>query len=311
MRAMIQAAGLGTRMRPLTHLCPKSALPVRGIPMIGYALAWLASQGVREVMVNLHHLPELLREAVEHERPSGLAVSFSPEPEPLGTGGGIRRARAFLRESDPCLVIAGDMLLDLELAPLVALHRARGDAVTLVLRDDPRGDHFGTIGLDGGGRVRRIARRLDLGSEVESGVYPSVRILSARALEGLPEREVFVDLDDWLAPRLRAGDQSIRGVRLSAERCIWEPVGNPTEYLRTNLHPPPLSYLDADARARARGVRFGPELVLGAGAELGPDVELRRVVVWDGEKVPAGLHARGGVFAGGSFHPCEPGEPDR
>ncbi len=309
MRAMIQAAGLGSRLRPLTHLLPKAALPVRGVPLVACTLAWLHREGVREVVVNLFHLPEAIREAVEQERPRGLAVRFSPEPEPLGTGGAIRRAREFLAASDPSLIVAGDMLLDLELGPALARHRERGDAVTLVLRDDHRAARFGTIGLDGAGRVRRIARRLDLGGEVQRGLYPSVRLVAARALETLPDRDVFVDLDDWLAPRLRAGADDVRGIVLDPERCVWEPVGTRAEYLGVNLRPPALSYLDVDARGRARGVRFEADLVIGAGAKLGAGVQLQRAVVWDGEQVPDGLHARDGVFAGGAFHPCAEGEP--
>ena len=81
-------------------------------------------------------------------------------------------------------------------------------------------------------------------------------------------------------------------------------MGTPAEYLAANLQPARVSYLDADARARAEGVRFEPGLVLGAGAELGSGARLERAVVWDGERVPAGLVAHDGVFAGGRFVPC-------
>ena len=115
---MILAAGLGTRMRPLSSLRPKPILPVRGIPLLAYPLAWLAHHGVDEVIVNLHHFADATRAVAEVWAPPGLRVHFSEEPLLLDTGGGIRRAAAFLRESDPSLVIAGDMLLDLDLAPM-------------------------------------------------------------------------------------------------------------------------------------------------------------------------------------------------
>jgi len=305
MRAMILAAGLGTRMRPLSELLPKPVVPVRGIPLIAWPLAWLARHGVREVIVNLHHLPHVTRAAAERWAPPGLAVHFSEEPVLLGTGGGIRRAAAFLRESDPCLVLAGDAIFDLDLAPLLARHRARRDAVTLVLREDARADRFGTIGIDAECRVRRIASRFDLGGERRAGVYVSINLIAARAFDTLPARDVFVHLDDWLAPLLRAGAQDVCGEPLDAA-CSWAPVGTPAEYLAANLRPTPVAYFDADAQARALGVRLEPDLVIGAGAELGAGVELRRAVVWQGERVPAGLQASGGVFAGGRFHPCEP-----
>jgi NDP-sugar pyrophosphorylase family protein len=225
MRAMILAAGLGTRMQPLSTLRPKPILPVRGVPLLAYPLAWLAHHGVREVIVNLHHFPDATRAVAEVWAPPGLRVHFSEEPLLLDTGGGIRRAADFLRESDPSLVIAGDMILDLALRPLLDCHRARGDAATLVLREDPRAARFGTIGVDAAGRVRRIARRFDLGGEVRAGVYVSVNLFAARIFESLPDREVFSHLDDWLAPRLAAGATDICGEVPHPPRVCGNPWG--------------------------------------------------------------------------------------
>jgi NDP-sugar pyrophosphorylase family protein len=301
---MIVAAGLGTRLRPLSELRPKPALPVRGIPLIAYQLALLARHGVREVVINAHHLPELLIEAARRHCPAHLELHFSVEAELLDTGGGIRRVRDFLRASDPSLILGGDMLLDADLSALLERHRQRADAVTMLLRRDPRGDRFGTVGIDAANRVRRIGRRFDLGEETDRGVYVWANVVAARALDDLPNREVFSHFDDWLAPMLAAGARDVRGEVMDVTSCTWEPVGTPTEYLAANLRPPHLSYFDPDSRASRQGTRFEPDLVIGAGATLGPGARLERAVVWDGEQVPAGLQASDGVFAGGSFHPC-------
>lgn len=304
---MIVAAGLGARMQPLTELRPKPACPVRGLPLVTYQLELLARHGVTEVIVNTHHLPDALVAATERHCPSGVRVAFSHEPELLDTGGGIRRAAAFLRESDPCLILGGDMILDADLTALRERHQARGDAVTLLLRRDPRGADFGTIGVDAAGRVRRIGSRFDLGGVRDAGVYVWANVVSARAFDTLPEREVFGHLDHWLAPRLRDGASDIRAEVTDVTDSVWEPVGTLTEYLRANLAPPRLSYMDADARAQAAGTRFERDLVVGAGATLGAGASLRRSVVWEDERVPNGLRASDGVFAGGAFHPCATG----
>jgi hypothetical protein len=120
----------------------------------------------------------------------------------------------------------------------------------------------------------------------------------------MPDRDSFEHLLDWWAPLLAAGASDVRGELAAPEACLWEPVGTPAEYLAANLAPASLSYLDADAAARAAGVRFEPGLVIGTGATLGPGAHLERAVVWDGERVPAGLRASDGVFAGGAFHSC-------
>jgi NDP-sugar pyrophosphorylase family protein len=132
---MIVAAGLGTRLRPLSDLRPKPAMPVRGIPLLAYQLALLARHGVTEVVINAHHLPDELMAAARRYRPAGVELHFSVEDELLGTGGGIRRVASFLRESDPCLIVGGDMLVDADLTVLMERHRSRGDAWTLLLRD--------------------------------------------------------------------------------------------------------------------------------------------------------------------------------
>lgn len=203
------------------------------------------------------------------------------------------------------LILAGDMLLDVDLRALVEAHRARGNAVTLLLRDDPRGATFGTIGIDGDGRVRRIAQRFDLGGETQAGVYAHATVVSADALDTLPPQRIFGHLDHWLMPRLADGARDIGAVLLAANAMVWEPIGTTAEYLAANLTPPKLSYLDADDAARRAGVRIEGDVVIGAGAHLGRDVQLERAVVWDGETIPDGFRASDGVFAGGAFHPCD------
>jgi len=307
MRAMIVAAGRGTRLAPLTDWLPKPAVPVRGLPLIAYQLALLAHHGVREVVVNTHHLAERLESAARRHCPPGVSLSFSRERELLDTGGGIRRVAAFLRESDPCLLIGGDMLLDVDLGELVRRHGERDAAVTLLLREDPRQASFGSIGVDRAGVVCRIGSRFTFGApdaEARAGVYAWANVVSARALDSMPEREVFSHLNDWLAPRLAAGARDVHG---AFPACTWEPVGTLAEYLAVNLRPPRLPYLDADAAARAAGVRFEADNVIGAGAILGAGARLARVVVWDGERVPDGCRACDGVFAGGRFHSLDPG----
>ncbi|MBW2273362.1 MAG: NDP-sugar synthase [Deltaproteobacteria bacterium] len=308
MRAMILAAGLGTRLRPLSQLCAKPAMPVRGIPVIAYLLALLRAHGVDEVMVNLHHRPDTIRNAVERFGPSGITVRYSAEEAPLGTGGGIRRAAAFLRESDPCIVLAGDMLLDADLGALVERHRSRGDAATLLLREDSRSEAFGTLGMDDQNCVRRIGQTHDFGGESASGVFLGVRVLAARLFDSIPAGDDFEDLRDWLAPALEAGAQDIRGELVSERNCLWEPVGTPPEYLRVNLEPRPLTFMNAETLACADGTHFEKSLslVVGRGARIEPGARLRRVVVWEDEVVPADFRGSDGVYAGGVFHNCLP-----
>ncbi len=303
MRAMIVAAGLGSRLQPLTNHRAKPAVPVRGLPLIAYNLELLYAAGAEEVVINLHHLPETLREAAERSRPEGLRIHFSHEPELLHTGGAIARVADFLRESDPCVVVGGDMILDVDLPAFVAGHRASGREVSMVLAEHPRMADFGSIGLDAEGRLARVASRFDLGGESQAGVYTWLNVISPRAFETLPSESRFNHLDDWWAPAHAERRLDVGGAVLGPSECAWQPVGTPEEYLEANLHPLPLRYLDADRRAEALGVRLEAGSVVGAGARLGEGCTLEDAVVWDGETVPAGARLSRGVFAEGRFHP--------
>jgi mannose-1-phosphate guanylyltransferase len=304
MRAMILSAGLGTRLAPLSSLCAKPAMPVMGLPLIAYLLRLLRRHGVEEVLLNLHHLPQTIEHAVERFAPPGLQVTYSREPTLLGTGGGIRGAARFLRESDPSLVLAGDMLLDVDLRELIRRHRARADRVTLLLRRDARAQHFGTIGIDADAAVRRIGSRFELPGATDEGLFMSARLLAARAFDSLPERDDFQDLTDWFAPLIAGGARDIRGELLDSEDCRWEPVGTPQEYLAANLALPPLSYASPQEVAALSGAHREGDVVLGAGAQVADGARLERAVVWENEIVPASLAAADGVFAAGKFHPC-------
>lgn len=321
MRAMILAAGLGTRLRPLTDYRAKPALPVHGRPVISLLLELLSRHGVEQVLINLFHRPETIRAAVESDHPDKMTISWSEEAEPLGTGGGIRHAADFLSAGADCLVMAGDMLLDIDLSGLLARHRASGRDVSLVLREDSRGTHFGTIGLDASGQLTRIGKREitrpadRVGTadppparETREGLFTGVRFFSRAALAGWPgDRTAFEDLRDWLVPRIESGEASVGAEIVDATTSVWEPVGTPDEYLGVNLSPPNLPTLGGDASAWGGDILpWVPESgsVIARSAQVSPEASLERCVVWEGERVPAGFRGRDGVYAGNTFHAC-------
>src|SRR5579883_2046619 len=111
MRAIILAAGLGTRLRPLTNNLPKPLLPIAGAPLIVWNLLLLRRHGVTEVIVNLHHLGHLIEQELGDGSRFGMTLAYSHEPVILGTGGGIKQAEPFFK-GEPFLVLNGDTLLE-------------------------------------------------------------------------------------------------------------------------------------------------------------------------------------------------------
>ena len=294
-------------MRPLTDERAKPALPVRGRPVVSLLLELLERQGIREVLINLHHLPDSIRRAVEADHPEKLAITWSNEEKPLGTGGGIRRAAEFLRESETCVVLAGDMLLDVDLEALHARHVASGRGATLLLRRDPREATFGSVGVDAEGRIGRIGRHeiARANRETDRGLFTSVRLFDREVLTDWPAGEIFEDLRDWLMPRAESGAITLGAEIVDGRANVWEPVGTPEEYLQVNLCPPDLPHLGGAATAWQGAVSvLGRERdVIAAGSVRIPvDAELSRCVVWDGASVPAGTKRSDGVFGVRGFH---------
>ncbi|MGE0684406.1 MAG: NDP-sugar synthase, partial [Candidatus Binatia bacterium] len=155
MRAMILAAGLGTRLKPLTNTVPKALVPVAGRPLIEYSLLFLRSQGITEVVINLHHLGGKIREALGDGSLYGMRIFYSPEDPILETGGGIKNAQSLL-DGETFMVVNCDTILDLNLQEALKFHHQKQAVATLVLRSDPDVDHYGVIQTNDQGRIRRI-----------------------------------------------------------------------------------------------------------------------------------------------------------
>ncbi|QOR37880.1 nucleotidyltransferase family protein [Billgrantia diversa] len=152
MKAMILAAGLGKRMRPLTDHCPKPLLPVAGRPLIVHHLERLAAAGIGEVVINVSYRAEQIVAALGDGNEHGVSITWSRETTPLETGGGIRQALPLLGNA-PFLLVNGDVWSDFDPASLPSLG---GDLAHLVLVDNPAHHPTGDFHLDAAGRVHPL-----------------------------------------------------------------------------------------------------------------------------------------------------------
>lgn len=172
MKALVLAAGAGTRLRPLTDTCPKPMLPIAGRPLLEWTLRWLGRYGVREAALNLHHLPEVVQAGLGDGSQLGMRLHYAYEPELLGTAGAIHNFPGFFDQ--PFLVIYGDLLLDLNLDDLIGFHQRQQALMTLALKRTNTPSSQGMIELDGQGRVIRFIEKPALwsgGNTANAGVY--------------------------------------------------------------------------------------------------------------------------------------------
>lgn len=266
---MILAAGLGTRLRPLTDRLPKPALPVVNRPLASYSLERLRAAGVGRVAMNVHHLPEALEAAFAD-------VAIAREPALLGTGGGVRHAAALLDE-DELFAMNGDIVFWPDLEGALALHRASGAIATVVLREDARARALGAIGVDGEGRVRSLLTPAPDGAREH--MFTGVHVLSARAVAELPSEGCII------RTAYRRWIDTGEMVAGFVDASPWRDLGTPAEYLRANLDLARGSLPWPSALRAIEGAIEGDveDCVIGAGAVV--RAKLRRCVVWPGTRV--------------------------
>lgn len=189
MKAMILAAGLGTRLRPLTDAVPKPLLPIAGRPLIVWNLLLLRQHGITEAIINLHHLGHLIEKEVGDGSRFGMRLAYSREPVILGTGGGIKQAEAFFG-GDPFLVLNGDTLIELDLGDVVGFHTRRGALATMVVREDPEVDRWGVVEVDDQQRVLSINGRgraeADSSAPRTRRMFAGVHVMDSRLLRHVP-----------------------------------------------------------------------------------------------------------------------------
>lgn len=217
---MLLGAGFGTRLGSLTADRPKCMIPVAGREILLRNLDWLRSQGVEEVVINLHHRGEAVEEAIGDGSSLGMKVAYSREPELLGTAGGVLAAR-FLIGDSPFLVVYADNLYDIRLASVVAAHQRSGATVTMAVfeREDVSASGVAVMGMDGW--VVGFQEKPLPGTEQSHWVNAGL-LVCGPDLYDVISTAGGSDLSRDVLPLLARHDRGLRGYCLGAgERVLW------------------------------------------------------------------------------------------
>lgn len=279
-QAMLLAAGLGTRLWPLTADRGKPAVPFLGKPLIYGLVELLAGHGIRRAVVNTHHQPESIHRALTGAEASGVELAFSHEAEILGTAGALAKAlgSGLLAGDRPTLVVNAKLFTDIDLGAVLEAHRRSGAAVTMVLKPNPSREHFREV-LAEGDRVTGFGE-----GRIPKGPAPllftGIHVLEPEVLRSIPE--AFGDtVADVYPPLIAAGAV---GAFVDRGGRWWE--------LSTLER-----YLELHQRAAWEGL--GPEVVCSPGAAIAPGAEVRRAVLWEGARVEAGAVVEDAILGAG------------
>ena len=301
MKAAILAAGLGTRLRPLTETVPKTLMPVLNRPLLGLLLAQAEDAGFTQVAVNAHHLAEQVQQFLAG-LPWGFNLSLSQEPELLGTGGGLKGLGEILR-GGPFLAVNGDIVTDLDLRAVYRSHRQ--DAIaTLILHDCPPYNKVWVAE----GAVVSVGEPPPGGPAGPPLAYTGVQVVGPGMLDYLPAGRPSDLVQAWRMA-LAAGE---RLAAIVPAGHFWQDLGTAAAYLTAHRR---LLQGEAPALHRYFGpltdpflgpgvviepeVKFGGGVCLGAQVRIGQGACLRHSVVWDGASLDPEVELEDCIVASG------------
>src|SRR5205085_531624 len=292
MRAMILAAGYGTRLWPLTIDRAKPAIPFMGRPLVGYVAEYLARYGFEEIVVNLHHRPESVRAALGDGARFGVRFHYVSEPTILGTGGALDNARALL-EGGTFVVVNGKIATDINLDAALETHRRARALATLVLRANAGRERYsrvqvrdGLIAGFGDGRASDNAGSADSTAQKEKGgggvsdarregegvgaplMFTGIQVLDARIFEFIPRGVFSHTVTDVYMPAIARGER----VAAHLAEGSWHELSTVRRYLETSV---------ALLKREGRDVEVGEDSSVEEGAEV------TESVLWEGVRVEA------------------------
>jgi len=308
-KAMILAAGLGTRLLPLTRDVAKPAIPFANRPLIHYCLEWLAKNGVKEVVINLHHRPESIISTIK-QRSWPLKIHLSRESHLLGTAGGVKKAERHFTDGT-FIMVNSDCLFEIDLAAPIAHHREKAAVATMVLREKSDEDSYGTVGIDNRGRITEIKARGLSRREGKGYNFTGIHVLEPEVFGWIP-RDRFYEINQEVYPRLIQRGHGVWGYLTHAS---WAEVGSHETYLKAHrsfLARPGFSVVSqsrfsegvklaapvliGSACQAEKGARIGPSVVLGQDCQIGQGTIIEDSVIWDDVTIGTGAHIRGCIL---------------
>lgn len=309
MKAMLLCAGLGTRLRPLTHHVPKPLVPAPDLPLVHHALDSLARAGASEVVINLHHLPDQIIDTV-HDTYHGMRIHYSYEMDIMGPTGGIRQALDYFG-GEPFVALNGDVYFELDPAALLQYHIGRGAALTMAVKTGAPESPINAVGFDTDHRVRQLwdAPAWN-GPPLARGINIGAFAYSPELIRNfVPEDKPYGFREDFFPAVLAAGEH----IAAFPYTGYWTDIGNEQAYLAflkdildnrvpgiagghhvadsAEIHPGATIIEPCHIAPRCmvrEGAEVGPYTVLGRECDVGAGARVSRCVVLPGNAVPPG-----------------------
>jgi NDP-sugar pyrophosphorylase family protein len=289
---MILAAGVGSRLDPLTSETPKPLVPVANEPVMEHILNLLSKHGLKEACANLHYLPEKIEQYFADANHTHLSLQLMREEKLSGDAGGVRACRKFLQD-DTCIVISGDLLTDANLTRIIEEHKKKGALASIALKQVDDVTRFGVALLDKNGLITGFQEKPAAAEALSNLISTGIYVLEPKVFDYIPSQGEY-GFGRQLFPSLVKQGLPIMGVEIDD---YWSDVGTIDQYRqanfdaltgKVNLIPP------------ARQVRTSPYFLwLAAGAAVEADESLSgNLLLGNNSVVKKGAQIRGTVVIG-------------
>ncbi|EAZ91449.1 sugar phosphate nucleotidyltransferase [Crocosphaera chwakensis] len=238
MKAMILAAGKGTRVRPITHTIPKPLIPILQKPVMEFLLELLRQHGFNEIMVNVSHLAEEIESYFRDGQRFGVQIGYSFEGkivdgdlvgEALGSAGGLRRIQDFNPFfDDTFIVLCGDALIDLDLTAAVKYHKEKGAIATIITKSVPKEvvSSYGVVVTDDEGRIKAFQEKPSVDEALSTNINTGIYIFEPEIINYIPPNQKY-DIGGELFPRLVEKGAPFYAVNMDFE---WVDIGKVPDY---------------------------------------------------------------------------------
>jgi len=289
MKAMILAAGMGERLRPLTNIYPKVLVPVVNKPVMDRVIQFLTTYGVEKIVINAHHHYRMIRDYLKEGSPFGIKVELRIEKEILGTGGGIKNTQDFWG-NDPFIVINGDILTDIDLGDVYEFHLKKDHLVTMVLHDFPQ---YNKVRVDKKMNILSIGPGKDLKGTL---AFTGIHVINPEVLSFIPDKKRYNIIDTY--KRLIDLKKPIRGYIATGHR--WIDIGTIADYLRANFY-----YLTSGNSAIDQkcsidsGATLKDWVVIGKRSSIERGTLVQRSVLWNDVIIKEGMRVVDSVVTSG------------
>jgi mannose-1-phosphate guanylyltransferase/phosphomannomutase len=326
-RVMVLAAGVGTRLRPLTYRIPKPLIPIVNRPVMEHSIINLRGQGFGEFICNLHTHAGKIKKHFGTGKKLGVSLKYSLEKQLLGNAGGFKNVEHFFKGSGTALVISGDGFTDMDVRKAVAFHRRKKSFATMVLKKVESSFPFGITLTDPAGKIKKFMEKPGINDFVDATVNTGIYIFEQDVFKFIPENKFF-DFGKDLWPLLLKKGLPIYGYVTDA---YWCDVGNLPDYRRTvadvldgrvNIRMPGKERqksvwcgdnvrigknvkfrrpcLVGDDSEISDGARIGPFVTIGAGSFIGSGAIVKNSIIWNNARIDGGVKIKNCIIDSGA-----------